>query len=41
MKTKHKGKLMLWYWMPREKLKFCMHNFQYKEFIKEYPEKKD
>ena len=39
MKMKHKGKITLWYWMSRDCLKFCMHNLQYKEFLKEFPEK--
>lgn len=41
IKQKYKGKIMLWYWLSREWLKFCMHHMQYKEFIKEFPEPKE
>ena len=37
IKSKHKGKIMLWYWMTRDQLKFCMHHMQFKEFLKEFP----
>lgn len=40
IKAKYKGRVMLWYWITRERLKFCMHNLQYKEFLKEFPEKR-
>lgn len=39
LKKKYKGKVMLWYWVKRENIKFCMHNMQYKEFLKIFPEK--
>jgi len=38
LKEKYKGKIMLWYWITRDQLKFCMHHMQYKEFCKEFPE---
>ena len=38
IKRKYKGKLMSWFWLSRENLKFCMHKLQYKEFLKEFPE---
>jgi len=39
VKKKYKGKIMLWYWLSRQWLKFCMHNIQYKDFLREFPEK--
>jgi len=38
-KEKYKGKPTLWYWVSRDVLKFCMHHMQYKEFLREFPEK--
>jgi len=37
IRTQHKGKLMLWYWMTRAQLKFCMGTMHYKEFEREFP----
>ena len=40
IKSKYKGKVMLWYWISRDCIKYCMHHMQYKEFLKEFPEPK-
>ena len=40
VRSKYKGKIMLWYWLSRDRLKYCMHHMQYKEFLKEFPEPK-
>lgn len=37
IKTKYKGKVMLWYWLKREKLESCLHHMQLKNFNLEFP----
>ena len=37
VKTKYKGKQMIWYWLSRECIKRCLPNMQYKEFEKIFP----
>jgi hypothetical protein len=37
VKSKYKGKQMLWYWLDREHIKRCLPNMQYKEFEKIFP----
>ena len=37
IRTNHKGKLMLWYWMTREQIRYCMGSIHFKEFEKEFP----
>lgn len=37
IKSKFKGRTMLWYWLKRSDLKFCLHHIQNKEFDKLFP----
>jgi hypothetical protein len=37
IKMKYKGKPMLWYWISRDNLKFCLPHMQLKEFEKIFP----
>lgn len=38
VKAKYKGKPLLWYWIDKDKLEFCMHHMQLKYFKKEFPD---
>ena len=38
VKSKYKGKPLVWYWLDKEKLEFCMHHMQLKNFKKEFPD---
>lgn len=37
IKSKYKGKQMIWYWLERKYIKQCLPNMQYKDFEKIFP----
>ena len=39
LKAKYKGKPMLWYWVTRENIEYCLHHIQMKYFNLEFPKK--
>lgn len=39
LKTKYKGKPMLWYWLKRDKVEFCLPHMKLKQFEIEFNNK--